>query len=72
KFSRVHPTRNDHIPTRNTRKGVGSDGYEPPVAGTGGPGVMTSRTTDGITDPVYRPVDGGAVAITMTITRKRI
>jgi len=27
---------------------------------------MTSRTTDGITDPVYRPVDGGVVEITRT------
>ena len=27
---------------------------------------MKSRTTDGITDPVYRPVDGGVVEITMT------
>jgi len=32
---------------------------------------MKSRTTDGITDPVYRPVDGGAVAMTIRITKAR-
>jgi len=37
KFSRVHPTRNDHIPTLNTRKNGCDGGHEPPVGRIGDP-----------------------------------